>query len=168
MNARAPLCPAHGRRMVRRSSNIGPIYVCPVPGCRRIITRRAADRSAPRTSLEDELMRQIILAGIEPPKREYPYRLMIGGSRRWRADMAWPDMRLVVEVEGGTWAQGRHNRATGYAADCEKYNAAQIGGVIVLRFTGEHVASGYAVTEIARAVEMIRARRIERDGDKGS
>lgn len=62
--------------------------------------------------------------------------------RKWRFDFAWPDMLLAVEIEGGTWANGRHNRAQGYEGDCEKYNAAVMVGWRVLRFTGDMVRDG--------------------------
>lgn len=57
-------------------------------------------------------------------------------TRRWRFDFAWPDKKVAVEIEGGTHANGRHNRAAGYAKDCEKYNAAAEAGWRVLRYTG--------------------------------
>jgi very-short-patch-repair endonuclease len=71
-------------------------------------------------------------------------------SRRWRFDFALPD-KLAVEVEGGVWAQGRHNRGAGFAADCEKYNEAVLLGWRVLRFTTDMVLDGTALSTIERA-----------------
>lgn len=59
--------------------------------------------------------------------------------RRWRFDFAWPDHRLAVELEGGVWTGGRHTRASGYIADCDKYNAAVLAGWRVLRYTRAHI-----------------------------
>lgn len=42
--------------------------------------------------------------------------------RYWRLDYAWPDHKLALEVEGGLYKQGRHNRASGFIKDMEKYN----------------------------------------------
>lgn len=109
-------------------------------------------RSGGRRALEDDLARQLRFLGAPDPIREMLYSAMIGGTRRWRADMAWPDLRLIVEVEGGTWSMGRHIRGAGYAADCEKHNAAQIAGLTVLRYTSDHVRSGYAAIEIAEEI----------------
>lgn len=69
-------------------------------------------------------------------------------KRKWRFDFAWPDKKIAVEVEGGTWQIGRHQRASGFAADCEKYNAAAVLGWRVLRFTTEMIVSGAAIDEV--------------------
>lgn len=68
---------------------------------------------------------------LPPPEQEYRFHSV----RRWRFDFCWPTSKLAVEVEGGTWVRGRHVRGTGYEGDCEKYNAAVLGGWRVLRFT---------------------------------
>ena len=66
------------------------------------------------------------------PQREYRF----APPRRFRFDFAWPEHRVAVEVEGGTWAGGRHVRPQGYGRDCEKYNLAVALGWRVFRFTG--------------------------------
>lgn len=71
------------------------------------------------------------------PVREYTF----APPRRWRFDFAWPEARVAVEVEGGTWDRGRHTRGAGYAGDCAKYNAAVLGGWRVLRFTSDMLYS---------------------------
>jgi len=73
-------------------------------------------------------------------------------QRRWRADFAWPEACLLVEVEGGSWVSGRHNRGKGFEADCEKYAEAVIQGWRVLRFTTEMVEDGRALGLIMRAL----------------
>ena len=40
-------------------------------------------------------------------------------QRRWRADFAHLPSRTLIEIEGGIYVQGRHNRAAGFAADLE-------------------------------------------------
>lgn len=74
-------------------------------------------------------------------------------SRRWRFDFAWPDHRVALEVEGGTWGGGRHTRGKGFAQDCQKYNAAQLSGWMVLRVTTDHVMSGEAIECVKQALE---------------
>lgn len=69
--------------------------------------------------------------GLEP--REQFYFSM---SRRWRLDFAWPQFRVAVEVHGGEFAGGRHNRGAGLTNDCEKMRAAQLAGWLVLPFVG--------------------------------
>lgn len=63
-------------------------------------------------------------------------------GRRWRFDYALFGSTLAIEVEGGQWVNGRHQRGAGYAADCEKYNAAILQGWQVLRFTTSQVRNG--------------------------
>ena len=67
------------------------------------------------------------------PDYETEYRF--NTMRKWRFDVAWPDMLIAVELEGGTWMEGGHNRGQGYAANCAKYNAAALSGWRVFRYT---------------------------------
>jgi len=69
------------------------------------------------------------------PTREHRFHPV----RRWRFDFAWPEKKVAVEIEGGQWISGRHQRPTGFAKDCEKYNAAARLGWKVLRYTGQDV-----------------------------
>ena len=56
-------------------------------------------------------------------------------TRKWRADFAHVESRTLIEVEGGIYIQGRHNRPQGFAADAEKYLEAALDGWRVLRLT---------------------------------
>jgi hypothetical protein len=82
------------------------------------------------------------------PVREFVFH----PERKWRFDFAWPDRKIAAECEGGTWARGRHNRGSGFAADCEKYNAAAILGWRVLRFTKDMIDRGDAMDAIRDAI----------------
>lgn len=55
-------------------------------------------------------------------------------KRKWRFDFADPVSRIAIEIEGGAWTYGRHNRSEGFIQDCEKYNAAAVHGWRVLRY----------------------------------
>lgn len=103
-----------------------------------------------KSQLEENLLYQIRMCGLPDPYQEVVFR----DTRRWRFDMAWPNQMLAVEVEGGTWVQGRHNRGGGMERDCQKYNAALLLGWRVLRFTGGMVESGEAIADIGRALEV--------------
>jgi very-short-patch-repair endonuclease len=84
------------------------------------------------------------------PVREYRF----SPSRGFRADFAWPDVRLLVEIDGGTWTRGRHNRGAGYTKDCAKGNHAVVLGFRTLHFTGAMVRNGTAlrVTKLALGI----------------
>jgi len=73
-------------------------------------------------------------------------------KRRWRADFAFLEARLLVEVEGGSFSQGRHVRGAGFEADCEKYAEALCQGWRVLRVTTAMVEDGRALGYIMRAL----------------
>jgi very-short-patch-repair endonuclease len=75
--------------------------------------------------------------------------------RDWRADfliapplplgsLPWQPSRILLEVEGSVWTQGRHTRGSGFLADMEKYNTATMLGYRVLRFSTEQVERGEA------------------------
>ena len=72
-------------------------------------------------------------------EREYRFEPM----RRWRADFAHLASRTLIEIEGGLYQQGRHNRAHGYQADCEKYNWATMTGWRVIRLTSMMLTPDY-------------------------
>lgn len=69
-------------------------------------------------------------------------------DRKWRADFYITGTKLLIEVEGGIWSNGRHTRGKGYLGDMEKYNAATVLGYQVLRFSTEQVKSGKAIKAI--------------------
>lgn len=77
-----------------------------------------------RTELEDALAFQLRAAKLPKAEREFRF----APPRRWRFDFAWPAQMLAVEVEGGIFAAGRHNRPLGMIADMEKYNEAALLG----------------------------------------
>ena len=71
------------------------------------------------------------------PKPEFEYRFH--EARKWRFDIAWPEInvpakiihgeavdyvKLYLEVQGGIWMGGGHNRGAQMKKDWEKYNAA--------------------------------------------
>lgn len=75
-------------------------------------------------------------------------------TRKWRADFYLTGTKLLVEVEGGIWSNGRHTRGSGYQADMEKYNAAAMLGYTVLRFSTADVKSGRAIESIKGMVKV--------------
>lgn len=97
----------------------------------------------------DALCRQLKMVGLEGWTREY--RAIPG--RRYRIDIAFPEQRIAVEVMGGTWANGRHNRGAGYATDCEKACLLAGMGWSYLPVTTEQVHSGLALEWIEQTLK---------------
>lgn len=108
-----------------------------------------------RSDGEQALLTQIRYRGLPVPQREWRFGRALNPRREWRFDFAWPQLMVAVEVEGGLWVKGRHNRPIGAEADMVKYNEAAIQGWTVIRVsTGSNgmVESGAAVELIARAL----------------
>lgn len=105
---------------------------------REVLSERQA-RTAARRQLDqavNESLVRLFLAhwrrlGGPPLHREWQFHL----ERKWRFDFVFPEQKIAIEIEGGTRQRGRHNRAQGYANDCEKYNAAVTLGWRVFRFS---------------------------------
>lgn len=108
-----------------------------------IIRGKARVPATRLSAIEETLALHIRANHLPRPEREYRF----DEERRWRFDFAWPDRKLAVECEGGVHRiEGRFTR------DCEKYNAAQRQGWIVLRFTSGMVKNGDAIATIQDAL----------------
>ena len=110
--------------------------------------RRGVTKTNP-SKLEEELARQIKQAKLVKPKREYKFH----PTRRWRLDFAWPKHKLAVEVEGGLWLRGRHNRPAGMIADMEKYTELSLAGWTLVRVADLHINDGTAIEWIKRGLK---------------
>lgn len=116
------------------------------------------------SELEDIFLLHVKLCGLPEPQREYHFARDVVGDGRglrkrladaelkdWRFDFAWPDRKLAVEIEGGTWSGGRHVRGSGFEDDCRKYNAAVRFGWRVLRYTSD-MLDGEAWRDVERMI----------------
>lgn len=102
------------------------------------------------SDLEELLALQLRAANLPVPEREYRF----APPRRFRADFAWPDHKLLVEVDGGTWSHGRHARGSGIERDAEKYSLAAVHGWRVVRVTRAMVEDGRALGLIEQAMAV--------------
>lgn len=84
------------------------------------------------------------------PVREYVFAL----PRKWRFDFAWPDLKLAVEIDGGTsFGKGRHSRGTGFENDCRKLNHAAMLGWRVMRFSTAMIVSGEGIDAVRETIK---------------
>ena len=86
---------------------------------------------------------------IEGPELEEELRFH--PERRWRADFAHMGSMTLIEVEGGIHVNGRHNRATGFIKDAEKYLEATLLGWRVIRLVDTQL-NIETLTRIANAL----------------
>ena len=77
-------------------------------------------------------------------------------TRRWRFDYAIPEHKIAIEIDGGVWTYGRHNRAGGYIADMEKFNAAAALGWVVLKFTPQEQYAKKTFELIRKTMETVK------------
>jgi very-short-patch-repair endonuclease len=102
-----------------------------------------------KSELEETLALFIRVEELPEPEREYRFH----PTRRWRFDFAYPEYKIGIECEGGTWAGGRHVRGGGYSKDLEKYNTATEIGWRIVRFTKDMIDSGDAIETIKRLLK---------------
>ncbi len=107
-----------------------------------------------RSGYSQNLIFQVRAAKLPAPTPEYQFHPV----RRWRLDLAWPDQKLYVEVDGGTWVGGRHSRGAGYENDCVKLNAAAVEGWRGLRVTTAMVKDGRALAALEQVFQAIGLR----------
>jgi very-short-patch-repair endonuclease len=81
---------------------------------------------------ERRLQRLLEQAGIRGWIANHPVRI---GGHRFRADIAFPDLRLTVEVDGWAYHRTKEQRD----ADVQRDNLLMLAGWRVLRFTWEDV-----------------------------
>lgn len=74
-------------------------------------------------------------------------------KRKWRFDFAHIGARIAVELDGGIYSNGRHNRASGFLKDCEKLNAAAAAGWRVFRLATGMITEA-AVLPIVSAIRQ--------------
>ena len=99
-------------------------------------------------ALEEMFALQCEQAGLPTPLREYA---AVPG-RRFRWDFAWTDARVLVEINGGTYAHMGHSTGSGIARDYEKSNLAMLAGWRTFVFDRRMVEAGTALDVTAKAL----------------
>lgn len=77
--------------------------------------------------------------------------------RPYVGDFVWPDARVVVEIQGGTWKKGGHSSGTGIQRDAIKALTAAAGGWVVVGLTAEMVGR-HADVWLPKVAAVIRSR----------
>lgn len=72
-------------------------------------------------------------------------------KRKWRIDYFIDGkVKLGIEIEGGIWSNGRHNRPSGFLVDIEKYNSMTEHGIYLFRITYDNINSKETIDMIKR------------------
>lgn len=125
--------------------------------------RRMQQSGKTRPDYEEHLAWELTAAGLGHFQRQYRFH----AERKWLADFAFLEERVLVEVEGvvapgaknprtGKPIKSRHQTISGYREDCRKYNSAVIAGWRVLRVTQDMVKSGEALETVEKALGVRR------------
>lgn len=101
-------------------------------------------------------------AGVPMPERQFLFHAV----RRWRFDFAWPEIKLAIEIHGGNFSFGGHNRGAQQAKDYEKGNEAILAGWRVLQFGTKQMGNPLDCANMA--IEVLFAIAIERSGRPAS
>ena len=132
-------------------------------------------KKAKRPDLEGQLWAQLVAAGLakhfvrqyafSPDRPTWDYRkvalpgdrkpkwqwVKIEKRRQWKFDFACVELKLAIEVNGASFAAGRHNRGVGAARDNVKLSEAAIDGWTVVIADGNAIRDGVALDLIRLA-----------------
>lgn len=87
---------------------------------------------------------------LPPPDTEFRFH----PERKWRFDFAWPDCKVALEVDGGIWISGGHNRGAQMLKTWEKENEAACMGWRILRCEPKSVCLVSTAELIRRAITV--------------
>ena len=84
------------------------------------------------------------LKKIDPKAcQEVVFSSFMNTKRKFRADFLCPTLKIIWEINGGQYLNGRHNRGgVGYENDLTKLNMAQVNGYKILQFTYQMLSRG--------------------------
>ena len=88
---------------------------------------------------------QMVEAGLPEPYREHVFH----PSRNWRIDLAFPDRKLAIEVDGGV-----HRIKGRFLSDIEKSNALTLLGWRLIRVTPRMVETKEALHVVRQALQL--------------
>jgi very-short-patch-repair endonuclease len=127
-----------------------------------VLAARLTGYTSGDSDLEAEILRALAAAGLPMPTAQH--RVLVGG-RRYRVDLAYPAMRLAIEID--SWAYHRWRSA--FDRDRARRNDLTLAGYRVLQVTdgmthGEIVGlvtEGLATSGLVGAVERARATQLK-------
>jgi very-short-patch-repair endonuclease len=126
------------------------------------IALERAQREAFERSMYQQLTRYLQIGGLDwRPQYEFL------SDRKYRADFAELNHRLLVEVQGGSWIPGSHSHTggTGYDHDCVRMAEASIAGWSMIYVTADMITDGRALRLVER---WFQARRGIANGNQAN
>lgn len=88
--------------------------------------------------------------GLLAPETEFRFH----PERKWRFDFAWPEKKIALEVDGGIWIGGGHNRGAQIKKTWEKENEAHCMGWHILKCEPRDLCTTYVCALIQRCLNL--------------
>ena len=128
---------------VQGRNGIGPL--------RAILDDHYRERSITESRFERLVERLLAAHGVQPPHAQFDVRI---GGRAARIDLAWPDRKVALELDGAT-----HRTDHAFHADRARQNELELLGWTVLRYTWKQYLNEpqRIVADVKRAL-AVRAR----------
>lgn len=141
---------------------------CPLCQPGKAKTKGISPKKA-RPDLNGIFKGQLIQYGVTGWKEEHYFHT----RRKWRFDFAWPELKIAVEIHGGTYVPkhqlderrqgaGAHSRGAHQRRDFEKWSEAAILGWRVLHGDTKDVRKSSLVEKVTRLLHQ-EQRRAERE-----
>ncbi len=102
----------------------------------------------PKTEAPALFFAALASAGLSEPLREH----MFHATRKWRFDYAWPQYLIALEVDGGIWVNGGHNRGAQMLKTWEKENEAVCMGWRILRCQPKDLTAAATINSLKRVL----------------
>lgn len=105
------------------------------------------------SAAETELAALLRKAKLKGFKRQVKY---VPG-RKFSADFAFPEQKLIVEVDGGIYTRRAHGSVGGIISDMKRTNFAAINGWRVMRYRPDEISKepDRVIQEITQALNFI-------------
>ena len=74
-------------------------------------------------------------------------------GRKFRLDVAWPQYKIGIEVQGGLWIKAAHSTGTGIKRDMCKRNLGTLNGWAILEYEPKDLCTEATVGDIRQLME---------------
>lgn len=89
---------------------------------------------------------------VKSKRHQTPERKL---AKTYKIDFAFQELKLAIEIQGGTYRNGRHNRGKGYAEDRKRIRDLQYMDWVVLEYTTDDLQPGTKRATIAEVVLFV-------------
>lgn len=86
--------------------------------------------------------------GLPKPVAEFKWH----PTRKFRADYAWPEHRVLLELQGGVYTFGKHGRGSGIVKDMEKVSEASALGWLTIQILPKDLMSVKTTNYVKQAI----------------